>query len=438
MLSETMNNGKMAFGRIKLLVLTGCMLLTACGQNKPTKRALLEREGIGAGFRKVFEENCLMGMSVLFIYDGNTLWEGYYGMADSARQIPISDRTMYRVASISKMFTATALLQLWEAGRVNLDTDVSQYLGWPLQHPKHPEIPITLRHLMSHTSGIRDCDAYYNFSANMIPEKLDIRELFLSSGKYFDDDLFAEHAPGEYFSYANCTWGLVATIVEKVSGERFDDYCRQHVLQPLGMQADFNVDKIESMDDIAVLYRFLDGKWTPQADDYQGIRPASRAFVGYQPGQNGLIFGPQGSLRSSAQDLARMAYMLMNDGTWNDHRILEKETVNMMLDKQWTYDGNNGNTGDDLFHSYGFAIHRTLPPDSADMVFPDRKMLGHMGDAYGLLSGMYFNKKTKSGIIFLTNGGKQIYHKGAKTSFYKIEEDVYSTAYQFHEKICHD
>jgi CubicO group peptidase (beta-lactamase class C family) len=336
---------------MKHFVLFGFMLLAACGQNNTRLSSLLEREGIKAGFRKVFEENELMGMSVLFIYDGKTLWEGYFGLADSVRQIPISDRSMYRVASISKMVTATALLQLWEAGRVDLDTDVSLYLGWKLQHPKHTETPITLRHLMSHRSGIRDCDAYYNFSGNMITDKLHVQDLFLTSGKYFDDDLFADHAPGEYFSYTNSTWGLVATVVEKVSGERFDDYCRQHILQPLGMQGDFNVAAIESMDDIAVLYRFKDGKWTPQADDYQGERPESRAFEGYQAGQNGLIFGPQGSLRSSAQDLARIAYMLMNDGTWNGHRILKKETVNMMLDDQWTYNGNNGNTDSDFGHS---------------------------------------------------------------------------------------
>lgn len=425
----------MDFGRIKHLALTGLMLLAACGQNDTGRKTLLEREVISARFQEIFEDNELMGMSILFIHDGKTVWEGYFGLADFERQIPISEKSKYRIASISKMFAATALLQLWEAGRVDLDTDVSLYLGWPLQHPKHKEIPITLRHLMSHRSGIRDCDAYYNFSSNMIPEKLDIQELFLPTGKYFADDLFAEVAPGAYFSYTNCTWGLVATIVEKVSGECFDNYCRQHILQPLGMQADFNVAEIESMDDIAVLYRFKDGNWRAQADDYQGNRPESRAFEGYQAGQNGLIFGPQGSLRSSPQDLAIFAKMLMNDGTCNGCRILNKETVDTMLANQWTYNGNNGNTGGGFFHSYGFAIHRTLIQDSSDMVFPDRKMLGHPGDAYGLLSGMYFEKKSKTGIIFITNGGKQNTDKGLKTAFYKVEEDVYAVAYKFLKKL---
>ncbi len=373
-------------------------------------------------------------MSVLLIHDGNTIWEGYFGLADSMRQIPVSNKTLFRVASISKMFAATALLQLWEAGKVDLDADVSQYLGWQLQNPQHSEAPITLRQLMSHRSSIRDCDAYYNFSGQMIPEKLDIRELFLPDGKYYADDLFDDRAPGQYFSYANCTWGLVATVVEKVSGERFDNYCRGHILQPLGMLADFDVSAIASMENIAVLYRYKNGKWVSQADDYQGKRPGSRAYEGYPPGHNGLIFGPQGSLRASAQDLALMANMLMNNGSWIGHCILKEETVKLMLDEQWIYDGSNGNTGDGFFHSYGLAIHRTLNRDFSDIVFPDRKMMGHPGDAYGLLSGMYFDKESRSGIIFISNGGKQMTQKGEKTAFYKVEEDVYSAAYHFLKK----
>ena len=82
---------------MKHFVLAGLMLLAACTQNNTRQRSLLEQEGIRENFRKVFERNEPMGMSVLFIYKGETLWEGYFGMADSARQIPISDRTMYRI-----------------------------------------------------------------------------------------------------------------------------------------------------------------------------------------------------------------------------------------------------------------------------------------------------------------------------------------------------
>jgi hypothetical protein len=116
---------------------------------------------------------------------------------------------------------------------------------------------------------IRDCEAYGSFSGDMIREKLDIRDWFLPDGKYSADDLFADHAPGMYLHYANCTWGLVATVVENISGERFDNYCRKHILQPLGMGAEFNVAEIDSINDVAVLYRFKEGAWNCHPSDAQ-------------------------------------------------------------------------------------------------------------------------------------------------------------------------
>ena len=103
--------------KIQHLVLAGIMLLAACGRNDTRQKSFLEQEGIRESCQKVFEENELMGMSVLYIYNGKTVWEGYFGLADFERQIPVSDRTMYRIASISKMFAATALLQLLGSGQ---------------------------------------------------------------------------------------------------------------------------------------------------------------------------------------------------------------------------------------------------------------------------------------------------------------------------------
>ncbi len=100
--------------------------------------------------------------------------------------------------------------------------------------------------------------------------------------------------------------------------------------------------------------------------------------------------------------------------------------------------GTNGNTGDGFFQSYGLAIHRTLNKDSTDMVFPDRQMTGHPGDAYGLLSGMYFDKDSKTGIVFITNGGKYITNKGLQTAFYKVEEDVFATAFKLSKNLNRD
>ncbi len=373
-----------------------------------------------------------MGMSVALITDGVVSWQGSYGLADEKRQIPVTNNTIFRIASISKTVTAIALMQLWEDSKVDLDVDVSTYLGWKLQHPKHPSTSITLRQLLNHQSGIRDGEGYRAFSREMVDKKLDIRELLTTEGKYFTPDLFADHPPGAYFSYTNCTWGLIASVVELVSGQRFDDYCRENIFLPMDLPTtDFNVTKLISLDSLAVLYRYEDEQWVPQADNYQGIAPPSRAYEGYELGQNGLLFGPQGSLRISTKDLAQFALMFINSGHHDNQQILQKETVDLMLASQWLYDGENGDTWENFFLSYGFGTHQTINQEGGDIIFPDRTMVGHPGIAYGLLSDMYFEREKNSGIIFITNGSKQEYEYGENTSFYQVEEDVFRVVYPY-------
>ncbi|QLE00717.1 beta-lactamase family protein [Galbibacter sp. BG1] len=405
----------------------------SCEQNeKPvTNENSAENNTIEKALDSVFKKNELMGMSVVLITNGEISYQYQQGLANEAKNTSITEETIYRVASISKSITATALMQLWDEGKVNLDIDVSNYLSWKLVHPKHPNTPITLRHLLSHQSGIRDGSGYGKFSKDMISEKLHIQELFTEDGAYFSEDLFADHQPGAYFSYTNCTWGIIVSVIENISKQRFDDYCRERIFGPLQMKSDFNVEKIEPVSSIAALYRFENNKWIPQVDDYTDTKPTSRAYPSYQLGQNGLLFGPQGSLRSSAEDLATFALMLMNNGTFKEKEVLKKETVAEMLGSQWLYNGDNGDTWENFFLSYGLGMHQITNKEGGDIIFPDRKMVGHPGIAYGLLSDMYFDSKSKSGIVFITNGSKKEYQYGKKTSFYQVEEDLFYAIYPF-------
>ena len=386
--------------------------------------------------QKVFEKNELMGMSVLLISEGEEIYHGQFGWADFERNLPVDEKSIFRIASISKTLTAIALMQLVEAGKVNLEDDASKYLGSERRNPKFPNTKITVKQLLNHTSSIQDGKGYFNFSGKMFDENLNLKELFLVQGDFFTTDLFSDHVPGTYFSYTNCTYGLIASIIEKVGGLRFDDYCRKKIFVPMNLKADFNVSKMYSVEDLAVLYRYENGEWIPQVDDYKGKIPEPRVdSLNYNLGQNGLLFGPQGSLRCSAKDLAEIIYMFFNDGSWNEIQILKKETVDLMLSDQWTYNGNNGDTWEDFFLSYGLGIHRTLNKSNADIIFPDRKMTGHPGIAYGLLSDMYFDRSTKTGIIFITNGSKIEYKYGKETTFYQVEEDVFQTFYPILKKI---
>ena len=155
---------------------------------------------------------------------------------DPSKNVPADGDTKYRIASISKLATAIAVWQLIEAGKIDPDKDASEYLGFTLRNPSYPDTPITVRMMMSHTSSIREDgdDAMYN-----IPLGHDVSEFFTPGKEYYCSGCWAPEgqAPGEYFSYANINYGLLGTIIERVSGERFDNYMTAHIFEPMGLSA---------------------------------------------------------------------------------------------------------------------------------------------------------------------------------------------------------
>lgn len=379
----------------------------------------------------VYQSNQLMGMSVLVMADGEVAYQNGFGWAQKENGTPATANTPYRLASISKSATATALMMLYDEGKVDLDADVSQYLDFELRNPKHPGVPITLRQLLSHQSSIVDGEGYYRFSRAMFEESLHIKELLLPDGAYYTEDLFLDREPGAYFTYANCPWGIIAGIIERISGQRFDRFCRERIFEPLEMDAGFNVRDLENFDSLGILYRYEENQWVPQAGYYPAGKPAPRVGEDYMLGSNGLLFGPQGSMRSSVADLAHFMKMHLNEGSFEGKQLLQAETARMMHEAQWTYNGSNGNTYHDFFFSWGLGFHRIIRRDSMDIIFPDRDMIGHPGEAYGLISDMYFHKESGKGVIFATNGSKKDFAYGKRTTFYLPEEQVFEAVYPF-------
>lgn len=407
------------------------LVFSACRMKSTAKsEADADFQSLHKELEGVFNQHELMGMSVVLIKDNEIAFSANYGYRDEERKMPITDRTIYRIASISKLFTAIAVMQLEEEGKLYLDEDVTTYLGWNLQHPSFPDKLLTLRLLMSHLSGIRDGTGYRSFSSDMRKDALHIKELFLPDGSYYTKDMFGSDPPGAYFSYSNAAWGIIASIVEHRSGLRFDQYCKKKIFSPLGLETTFNVDDIQDISEVAVLYRF-DEKWMPQADHYKGLKPEPLDLTSYEIGQNGLLFGPQGSMRSTALDLARFMLYLVNQGSLEEKSVVKPATLQQMRKPHWVYDGENGDTWDNFWMSYGLGVHNILNRDSADIIFPDRQMFGHAGEAYGLISDMYGDDKTKSGIIFITNGSKSNYAKGKKSAFYQPEEDVFTATFRY-------
>lgn len=381
-----------------------------------------------AELEEIFTDYELSGMAVGLIANGEIAYKGVFGHANFKTDSPMSADTYVRIASISKFFTALAVMSLWEDGLVDIDKDVSDYLGWTLRNPNFPDEIITLRHLMDHKSGIRDGSGYSQFSGRMFSQELNIKELFTENGSFYTSNMFSDKMPDAYFSYSNAAWGLVATVIEKVSQMRFDKYCRQHVFQPMDLLSSYNVMDIPTTM-VGAIYRAQNNAWVAQVDDYS-VEPATeRAPPTYQPGTNGLLFGPQGSLRTSLNDLMKVGLMLINDGFHNSKEVYKKETINFFSENRWVYNGSNGDTWDNFWLSYTKGIHFIENTPNGDIIFPDRKMMGHAGIAYGLVSDFYIDPVTKSGLVFFTNGTKQPYQYATSSSFYAVEDAAFEVLY---------
>lgn len=303
-----------------------------------------------------------------------------------------------RIASISKTLVSLAVMRLVEQQALDLDSDVSTYLGWSLQHPAHRDVPITLRMLLSHQSGLRDGINY------ALPMDAQL-ETELQNPKAWD----AKHPPGAYFAYANLNFPVIAAVMEAATGERFDRIMKAQVFAPLKLDACFNwtLCSDAKLTAAVTLYR-TNGEVA--RDDLRGKRescslvPAhdgSCDITRYQLGRTGSIFSPQGGLRISANDLAKVGQMFLR----NDGRYLSQASVAQMTSPTWRYDGHNGDSEDGYFCAYGLAVHILAAPgrptSCKDDPFGDGAMrFGHSGEAYALKSGLWMNTEAKEGAAF--------------------------------------
>jgi CubicO group peptidase (beta-lactamase class C family) len=290
-----------------------------------------------------------------------------------------------RVASISKMVTSIAVMRLAEQGRLDLDVDVSVYLGWPVRNPAFPKDKVTLRLLMAHLSSLTDnADYILPLDGNL--------QTALANPAAWDN----QHAPGAYFQYANFNFPIIAAVMEAVTKERFDKLIARLVMEPLGIDACFNwsagCSKGRRMRAVTLLRPngelAKDGPFLLEASTCNFV-PATdgRCDIGlYRLGQNGSAFGPQGGLRISAIDLVKIGQVFLNQG----RPLLSQASVSEMTAPAWRKNGDNGNDEEGFFQAYGLGIHILKLSDGSIWT-------GHAGDAYGLRAGIWTNGRTGKG-----------------------------------------
>ena len=386
--------------------------------------------------QSVATSNGLVGMSVVTTCGSAVQDVVHTGKRNLALNLDVDDSTRYRIASISKLVTAIGLMRLHEQGAFGLNDDVSTALGFSFRNPAYPATPITYRMLLSHTSSFQDGTGYADFLSatyGTTPPP-PISELALPGGDWYTSNMWRTEAPGTYFVYSNANFGIIGTLVEALSGQRFDMYMRQQVLLPLGIHGSYNVQDLPGVTDLAVLYR----NSAPQSDNFNGVVPPAPDLSQYVIGSNGLFFAPQGGLRVSALELARIAILLANEGSFDATVLLQPATVALMLGNEWTWNGSNGDNYYGLFRSWGLGVHRITAQPGGDVVFPGAVLFGHPGEAYGLISDLYVDPSSDFGLVFLTNGYTpgNAYSFGTTSAFYSVEEEVYAELLQWSLPAC--
>lgn len=376
-----------------------------------------------------YEENKIPGAAFALFEGNRVLSSGAIGMGQVGKSLNLD--TKVRVASISKLSTAIAILKLAQDKKINLDSGCSQHLGFALRNPLYPESPITPRMLLSHTSGIRDGDNYMG----VVGETLE--SFFVKGGaQYKDGQHWANGATSlGGFCYSNLGMGVVAQIVENITGERFDKYVKRILFDVLNIDCGFNWSGIpeNAVENSSPLYRRKNesDEWVVQVDGDMMSKKRPTIFTkdgksldDYKIGTNGLLFSPQGGLRASINDLIKIAQVLMGH-----HGILRFDTIENMRQIVWHHEKINVQDGgeDGSFQAFGTGIHHLLADDNCPIIGLKSDMLGHYGEAYGLLGGLWFEPKTQKGFIYFINGSLENPPKG-RTGLFAIEEQIMQAA----------
>jgi CubicO group peptidase (beta-lactamase class C family) len=304
----------------------------------------------------------LPGIAVGVVYDQNLVWSRGFGVADTATREPVTPKTKFRVASHTKLFTAVAIMQLRDAGKLRLDDPVAQHLAWFRIRPAiEDDPPITIEQLLTHFSGLpREAGIDY-WTTFAFPTTEDVKRLV--------NNQTAAFAPEVRWKYSNLAFSLAGMIVEKLSGEAYENFVKRRILEPLGM-TDSSVDR--PVAGLATGY----GRRMPDG---------SRKKMDFMDTRG---IGAAAGLTSTVEDMAKFISLQFRKGRAGGAQILAGTTLRemhrvRMMENNWT----RGN-------GIGFAVSRDK----------DRVQVGHGGSLAGYKSHTVIRVADKVGVVVLTNG----------------------------------
>jgi len=335
-------------------------------------------------FPYALKSDDIAGAVVAIVKDGEILTERGYGFSDVAKRTPVDPKlTLFRPGSVSKLLTWTAVMQLVEQGKIDLDADVNRYLDFKL--PERAGKPITMRNLMQHTAGFEEHAKGIISAKNDLPSF----DMLLKSG--IPERIFAA---GSTPAYSNYGASLAGYIVQRISHEPFDEYIERHILAPLGMEHSSFRQPLPPA--LAPLMSKGYAVASGEAHPFEFIGPA-----------------PAGALSSTADDMARFMIAHLQDGEYHGQRILSAATAQMMHDSAVTF----------------------LPPlNRMELGFFEtningREVIGHLGDTDWFHTSLHLFLKEHVGLYVSFNSmGKDEAVQGLRWALFQDFADRYFPA----------
>ena len=331
----------------------------------PLQSSVGEVEKFNTYIKQSISDANIAGMAVAIVSGDSIIFTQGYGYSDIQTKEPFTPETVMNIASISKTFVGVALMHLVEKGLIGLDDDVNNFLPFKVLNPHLPESIITARHLMSHSSGIKDdqkvyLPSYHYGGDSPTPLGEFLADYLSPDGTHYSKKNFTKSKPGKKFVYSNIGAGLAGYIIERVSGKPLNVFTREIIFKPLGMN---NTYWFLSEMDREKHSRLYESKKNNTLLDNIDLY--------------GLTTYPDGGVRTTVADLSRYLLCIMNKGLYKGTRILKEETVSEMLTPDYI--------------------------DSYTKFWGVGDQIGHGGGDPGVSTGMYYSPKDKLGIIFFIN-----------------------------------
>ena len=348
-----------------LVILLGYLLVASCVQAQTGKLSAEKQAKMESTISNFMETSKAPGISAAVVQDGEFVWSAGFGMADLENAVPAKPQSVYRIGSISKSITATAAMELWEHGKLDLDAPVQKYC------PSFPQKrwPITTRQLLGHLAGIR----YYRVPE--VPYSESESDAEVGNTRHFENGIegglkfFANDPlvapPGTHFNYSTQGYTIVGCAIEGASGEKYADYVRDHILVPAGMLQTRPDDRF----DIVPLRARFYSKNTSGA-----VVNAEFLDASYKV--------PGGGWLSSAPDMARFEVAILTD------RLIQRATRDMMWTPQMPSDGLGRMV-------YGLGWQSGKTHGVADV--------GHGGSQQGASAMMLIAPDARAGVVVLIN-----------------------------------